>query len=103
MGPCNPALPGAASMAAADAIDEVEGLPQLFLSGLQHVLVMYAGKAAVPLILGSALQFTPKRVIALRLSKIKSRFAVAAGGGLLVLLGFLPKLAAVIAGIPRPV
>ncbi len=29
--------------------------------------------------------------------------AVAAGGGLLVVLGFLPKLAAVIAGIPRPV
>ena len=39
----------------------------------------------------------------LSLSKIKSRFAVAAGGGLLVLLGFLPKLAAVVAGIPRPV
>jgi uric acid transporter len=39
----------------------------------------------------------------LALSKIKSRFAVAAGGGLLVLLGFLPKLAAVIAAIPRPV
>ena len=34
----------------------------------------------------------------LALSKIKSRFAVAAGGGLLVLLGLLPKLAAVIAG-----
>jgi xanthine permease len=39
----------------------------------------------------------------LKLSKIKSRYAVAAGGGLLVLLGFLPKLAAVIAAIPRPV
>jgi NCS2 family nucleobase:cation symporter-2 len=39
----------------------------------------------------------------LALSKIKSRYAVAAGGGLLVLLGFLPKLAAVIAAIPRPV
>jgi uric acid transporter len=39
----------------------------------------------------------------LSLSKIKSRFAVAAGGGLLVVLGFLPKLAAVVAGIPRPV
>jgi xanthine/uracil permease len=65
MGPRNPALPGAASMAAGDAIDEVEGLPQLFLFGLQHVLVMYAGTVAVPLILGSALQFTPKQVIAL--------------------------------------
>jgi NCS2 family nucleobase:cation symporter-2 len=39
----------------------------------------------------------------LSLSKVKSRFAVAAGGGLLVVLGFLPKLAAVIAAIPRPV
>jgi len=39
----------------------------------------------------------------LSLSGVKSRFAVAAGGGMLVLLGFLPKLAAVIAGIPRPV
>jgi uric acid transporter len=37
----------------------------------------------------------------LALSKVKSHFAVAAGGGLQVLLGFLPKLAAVIAGIPR--
>jgi NCS2 family nucleobase:cation symporter-2 len=34
---------------------------------------------------------------------VKSRFAVAAAGGLLVMLGLLPKLAAVIAGIPRPV
>jgi NCS2 family nucleobase:cation symporter-2 len=39
----------------------------------------------------------------LMLSKMKSRYAVATGGGLLVLLGFLPKLAAVIAAIPRPV
>ena len=48
-----------------DAIDQVESLPQLFLFGLQHVLVMYAGTVAVPLILGSALQFTPAQVIAL--------------------------------------
>jgi NCS2 family nucleobase:cation symporter-2 len=39
----------------------------------------------------------------LSLSKVRSRFAVAVGGGLLVLMGFLPKLAAVIAAIPRPV
>jgi NCS2 family nucleobase:cation symporter-2 len=39
----------------------------------------------------------------LSLSKMKSRYAVAAGGGILVALGFLPKLAAIIAGIPRPV
>jgi len=39
----------------------------------------------------------------LSLSNVKSRFAVAAAGGLLVVLGLLPKLAAVIAGVPRPV
>ena len=50
---------------ASDAIDQAEGLPRLFLFGLQHVLVMYAGTVAVPLILGSALQFTPSQVIAL--------------------------------------
>ena len=66
MGSRNPAVLGSAVMpASADAIDQVEGLPQLFLFGLQHVLVMYAGTVAVPLILGSALQFTPKQVIAL--------------------------------------
>jgi xanthine permease len=66
MGPRNPVPPGSATMpTSSDAIDQVEGLPQLFLFGLQHVLVMYAGTVAVPLILGSALQFTPKQVVAL--------------------------------------
>src|SRR6202789_1056884 len=66
MGPRNPALHGFGGMpTSADAIDQVEGLPQLFLFGLQHVLVMYAGTVAVPLILGSALRFTPGQVIAL--------------------------------------
>ncbi len=65
MGPRNP-VPGSSGMAASpDAIDTVEGLPRLLLFGLQHVLVMYAGTVAVPLILGSALQFTPRQVIAL--------------------------------------
>ena len=39
----------------------------------------------------------------LSLSKVKSRYAVAAAGAILVVLGLLPKLAAVIAAIPRPV
>jgi NCS2 family nucleobase:cation symporter-2 len=39
----------------------------------------------------------------LSLSKVKSRYAVAAAGAILITLGLLPKLAAVIAGIPRPV
>lgn len=37
------------------------------------------------------------------LTRVKSRFAVAAAGGILVVLGLLPKLAAVIAVIPTPV
>src|ERR1700733_11083003 len=51
--------------AAADSIDQTESLPRLLCYGLQHVLVMYAGTVAVPLILGSALHFTPGQVIAL--------------------------------------
>jgi NCS2 family nucleobase:cation symporter-2 len=39
----------------------------------------------------------------LSLSKVRSRYAVAAAGAILVVLGLLPKLAAVIAAIPRPV
>ena len=50
---------------AAASIDERESLPRLLCFGLQHVLVMYAGTVAVPLILGSALQLTPRQVIAL--------------------------------------
>src|ERR1700691_4047354 len=66
MGPHNPAPPGPAAMpTSADTIVQVEGFPQLFLFGLQHVLVMYAGTVAVPLILGSALRLTQVQVIAL--------------------------------------
>ena len=36
-------------------VDELLPARQLFSFGLQHVLVMYAGAVAVPLILGSAL------------------------------------------------
>jgi NCS2 family nucleobase:cation symporter-2 len=48
-----------------DPIDEIESLPRLFCFGLQHVLVMYAGTVAVPLILGAALHLTPAQVVAL--------------------------------------
>ncbi|HWC23175.1 MAG TPA: nucleobase:cation symporter-2 family protein [Flexivirga sp.] len=37
------------------------------------------------------------------LTGIKSRFAVAAGGGVLVVLGLLPVVGAIVAGIPSPV
>lgn len=46
------------------AVDEVLPPPKLFVLGLQHVLVMYAGAVAVPLILGSALKL-PKEQVAL--------------------------------------
>lgn len=36
-------------------VDEILPVPQMFLYGLQHVLSMYAGVVAVPLIVGSAL------------------------------------------------
>lgn len=47
-----------------DAVDEVLPAGVLATLGLQHVLVMYAGAIAVPLIVGAALKF-PKDQIAL--------------------------------------
>jgi OHCU decarboxylase len=38
-----------------------------------------------------------------RLTGVKSRFVVAAAGGVLILLGLFPKLAAVVASVPLPV
>lgn len=48
-------------------VDRVPPMPHLFALGLQHVLVMYAGAIAVPLIIGGALQL-PKEQIALLIS-----------------------------------
>ncbi len=48
-------------------VDEVLPGGRLFLLGLQHVLVMYAGAVAVPLILGSVMKL-PKDQIALLIS-----------------------------------
>jgi xanthine permease len=46
-------------------VDEVLPLPKLGALGLQHVLVMYAGAIAVPLIIGRALKLAPEQVAAL--------------------------------------
>ncbi|MGC5699566.1 purine permease [Pseudomonas sp. NFXW11] len=46
-------------------VDEILPLRQLFTFGLQHVLVMYAGAVAVPLILGSALGLSAAQVVLL--------------------------------------
>src|ERR1700733_9927541 len=43
-------------------VDEFLPVPQLLTLGLQHVLVMYAGAVAVPLILGRALKMSPEDV-----------------------------------------
>src|SRR6202048_4625834 len=43
-------------------VDERLPLPQLVPLALQHVLVMYAGAVAVPLILGRALKMSPEDV-----------------------------------------
>ena len=43
-------------------VDEILPVPKLLTLGLQHVLVMYAGAVAVPLILGRALKLAPEDV-----------------------------------------
>jgi uracil-xanthine permease len=43
-------------------VDEMLPLPRLATLGMQHVLVMYAGAIAVPLIIGRALNLDPQQV-----------------------------------------
>jgi NCS2 family nucleobase:cation symporter-2 len=43
-------------------VDEVLPAPKLAALGIQHVLVMYAGAVAVPLIIGRALKLPPEQV-----------------------------------------
>jgi uric acid transporter len=45
-----------------DPVDERLPAPRLAALGLQHVLVMYAGAVAVPLIVGRALKLSPEQV-----------------------------------------
>jgi len=48
--------------ASAQGVDDVLPAPKLLALGLQHVLVMYAGAIAVPLIIGRALKLPPETV-----------------------------------------
>ena len=50
-----PATQAVAETGPVDPIDEILPIPRLALLGLQHVLVLYAGAVAVPLIIGHAL------------------------------------------------
>lgn len=43
-------------------VDEILPTPRLAALGLQHVMVMYAGAVAVPLIVGRALKLSPEQV-----------------------------------------
>ena len=43
-------------------VDELLPLPRIIPLGLQHVLVMYAGAVAVPLIIGRALKLPPEQI-----------------------------------------
>ena len=43
-------------------VDQILPTPRLLALGLQHVLVMYAGAVAVPLIIGRALKLPPEDV-----------------------------------------
>ena len=49
-------------MSSTHPVDEVIATPRLFALGIQHVLVMYAGAIAVPLIVGRALKLPPEDV-----------------------------------------
>jgi NCS2 family nucleobase:cation symporter-2 len=46
-------------------VDEFLPYPRLFALGLQHVLVLYAGAVAVPLIIGRALKLPPEQIAVL--------------------------------------
>jgi NCS2 family nucleobase:cation symporter-2 len=54
--------PARTSAPAVDPVDERLPLGRLTALGLQHVLVMYAGAIAVPLIVGRALHLSPEQV-----------------------------------------
>ena len=46
-------------------VDEVLSPDRLTALGIQHVLVMYAGAVAVPLIISGALGLTPEQIVVL--------------------------------------
>ncbi|MFH5773717.1 nucleobase:cation symporter-2 family protein [Paracoccus broussonetiae] len=53
---------GQTAPAARDPVDEILPPARMTMLGLQHVLVMYAGAVAVPLIVGRALKLAPEDV-----------------------------------------
>ncbi|WP_039057636.1 nucleobase:cation symporter-2 family protein [Enterobacter sp. Bisph1] len=58
-------IPVARKTAVTAPVDEVLPVTQMLLYGLQHVLVMYAGAVAVPLVVGNAVGLPPEHIILL--------------------------------------
>ena len=52
----------AAALPTENPVDQMFPLPKLVALGLQHVLVMYAGAVAVPLIIGNALHLDKHQI-----------------------------------------
>jgi uric acid transporter len=57
--------PASANGRATAPVDEILPVTQMFLYGLQHVLVMYAGAVAVPLVVGNAVNLPAEHIILL--------------------------------------
>ena len=70
-------------------VDEVPPTPRLLTLGIQHLVIMYAGAVAVPLIVGGALQL-PTSTIALLVSAdllISGAFTIVQSVGIGKILG----------------
>lgn len=63
----DPSSPSAADAQATDEVDRISSPGKLIILGLQHVLVMYAGAVAVPLMIGDRLGLS-KETVALLIS-----------------------------------
>ncbi len=59
------AIPASRNTATVAPVDEVLTITQMILYGLQHVLVMYAGAVAVPLVVGNAVGLPAEHIILL--------------------------------------
>lgn len=79
-------------------VDEKLPLWKLLFFGFQHVLAMYSGAVAVPLVLAQAINLDTERLITL--TGVRSRYVVATSAVIMMLLGLCPKLAAIVSCIP---
>lgn len=59
------AIPDSHNTASTAPVDEILPITQMILYGLQHVLVMYAGAVAVPLVVGNAVGLPAEHIILL--------------------------------------